>query len=107
MKLLKRVTKTANSRWNESRIAKQDSKKFPRIVETANGKPANGEGCLYKGHGISKSTVHHYLNETLRATAYKRAKIPKLTPKNRGKSHGLCNERINWGCRGMETSLVE
>ena len=47
MKLLKRVTKTANSRGNESRIAKQDSKKFPRIVETANGKPANGEGCLY------------------------------------------------------------
>ena len=47
MELLKRVTKTANSRGNESRIAKQDSKKFPRIVETANGKLANGEGCLY------------------------------------------------------------
>ena len=47
MKLLKRVTKTANSRGNESRIAKQDSKNFPRIVETANGKLGNGEGCLY------------------------------------------------------------
>ena len=46
-KLLKRATKTANSRENESRIAKQDSKKFPRTVETANGKPANGEGYLY------------------------------------------------------------
>ena len=46
-KLLKRVTKTANSRGNESRIAKQDSKNFPRIVETAIGKPANGEGYLY------------------------------------------------------------
>ena len=46
-KLLKRATKTANSRGNESRIAKQDSKIFPRIVETANGKPANGEGYLY------------------------------------------------------------
>ena len=41
-KLLKRATKTANSRGNESRIAKQDSKIFPRIVETA-----NGEGYLY------------------------------------------------------------
>ena len=46
MKQLKKVTKTANSRGNESRIAKQDSKKFPQIVETANGKLANGEGCL-------------------------------------------------------------
>ena len=48
MKLQKRVTKTANTRGNESRIAKQDSKNFPRIVETANGKLANGEGFLYK-----------------------------------------------------------
>ena len=47
MKLLKRVTKTANSRGNESRIAKQDQKNFLQIVETANGKLANGEGCLY------------------------------------------------------------
>ena len=46
-KLLKRATKTANSRGNESRIAKQDSKIFSRIVETAKGKPANGEGYLY------------------------------------------------------------
>ena len=55
MKLLKRVTKTANSRGNESRIAKQDSKKFPRIVETANGKLANGEGCLY--YIVNKSYI--------------------------------------------------
>ena len=47
MKLHKRVTKTANSQGNESRIAKQDSKKFPQIFETANSKPANGECCLY------------------------------------------------------------
>ena len=46
-KLLKRVTKTANSRGNVSRIVKQDSKIYPRLVETANGKPANGEGYLY------------------------------------------------------------
>ena len=38
---------TANSRGNESRIAKQDSKHFPQIVEIANDKLANGEGCLY------------------------------------------------------------
>ena len=49
-KLLKRATKTANSRGNESRIAKQDSKIFPRIVETANVKPANGEGYLYTSY---------------------------------------------------------
>ena len=61
-KLLKRATKTADSRGNESRIAKQDSKIFPRIVETANGKPANGEDYLYsKQYKLTTILILYYI----------------------------------------------
>ena len=49
-----------------------------------------------KGYGISKSTVHRYLKETIGATAYKRPKIPKLTEKQRENRLKFCIERENW-----------
>ena len=54
MKLHKRVTKTANTRGNESRIAKQDSKKFPRM---ANPRLARAT-CI---HIYRKSIVRVYI----------------------------------------------
>ncbi|KAI6652432.1 hypothetical protein LOD99_7446 [Oopsacas minuta] len=49
-----------------------------------------------KGYGISESTVHRYLKETIGATAYKRHKIPKLTEKQRENGLIFCIERENW-----------
>ena len=49
-----------------------------------------------RGHEISKSSVHRYLKQTVGATAFKRPKIPKLTPKQIENRLKFCKDRQNW-----------